>query len=161
MRKGNKSRKSLVLVCSSGHVFDLSDFQTKFYHPYIAPGKKCPMEISYDRMNGSKYCRRKLRIIEFNPKQDMPYSVHTSNMLFNEKKHYQGDNFLQSKKITIDFAKGILSMLGDSSIVLNRYGQQVAWFYFDRHKNGKRFVKGIINKFPYEVSEHDKKEFEL
>ena len=47
----------MILECSAGHKFDTS-------HPYyrhLRIGDRCPMELSYDRLTGSKYCRRKLR----------------------------------------------------------------------------------------------------
>lgn len=51
----------MILVCSAGHEWNTDDFQTRFYHPQLKAGGRCPAELSYDRLYGSQYCRRVLR----------------------------------------------------------------------------------------------------
>ncbi len=46
----------MILVCSAGHRWD-----TELPFQQRKPGERCRMELSYDRMSGSTYCRRVLR----------------------------------------------------------------------------------------------------
>ena len=48
----------MKLRCSAGHEYD-TEAVTALGNP--SEGERCPMELSYDRMHGSKYCRRVLR----------------------------------------------------------------------------------------------------
>ena len=48
----------MILTCSRGHKFDTDDLQTNIHHDSLKVGGRCPMEMSYDRMSGSTYCRR-------------------------------------------------------------------------------------------------------
>lgn len=47
----------MKLVCSRGHEFDTS----RPLHRHLRVGDRCPMEMSYDRLDGSTYCRRILK----------------------------------------------------------------------------------------------------
>lgn len=47
----------MKLSCSRGHEFDTA-------HPFfcnLRVGDRCPMEMTYDRIGGSTYCRRVLK----------------------------------------------------------------------------------------------------
>ena len=50
----------MILVCSRGHRFDTTDIghQVEWGSNRLRVGGRCPMEMSYDRMSGSTYCRR-------------------------------------------------------------------------------------------------------
>lgn len=50
----------MILRCSRGHEFDTV---RDVWHGNLRDGGRCPMEMSYDRMDGSTYCRRILRPI--------------------------------------------------------------------------------------------------
>jgi len=51
----------MILVCSRGHEFDTQNFTDMWNYPHVAPGKRCPMLMSYCIMDGSTYCRRILK----------------------------------------------------------------------------------------------------
>ncbi len=48
----------MKIQCSRGHEFDTKKIST-LGQP--REGDRCPMELSYDRMSGSRYCGRILR----------------------------------------------------------------------------------------------------
>lgn len=63
----------MILRCSRGHTYDTSHPLYKHLEEYYQPwskktfgkfGKRCPMEMSYDRIGGSSYCGRILRRID-------------------------------------------------------------------------------------------------
>lgn len=45
------------LRCSRGHEYPLNDIRYRHFEK----GMRCPMQMSYDRMFGSVYCRRILQ----------------------------------------------------------------------------------------------------
>ena len=53
----------MILVCSAGHRFDLSNIgvRVSFGDNALRVGGRCPMVMEYDRMTGTKYCRRVLK----------------------------------------------------------------------------------------------------
>ena len=52
----------MILVCSRGHKFDTDDIghRVEWGDNRLEVGGRCPMLIEYNRMSGSKYCRRVL-----------------------------------------------------------------------------------------------------
>jgi hypothetical protein len=53
----------MILVCSAKHEFNTEDMGHRVeYGDYaMRVGGRCPMVMSYDRMSGTKYCRRILK----------------------------------------------------------------------------------------------------
>jgi hypothetical protein len=47
----------MILVCSRGCEWDTRDPRNR----HLKPGMRCPNVLSYDRMNGTTYCRRILK----------------------------------------------------------------------------------------------------
>jgi len=56
------NNKKMKLVCSRGHIYD----NTTLFNQHLKAGDRCPMELSYDRLSGSTYCRRKLKELNEN-----------------------------------------------------------------------------------------------
>lgn len=50
----------MILICSAGHITD-TRWVSVTGSMYKKPGDKCGQLISYDRMDGGKYCQRRLR----------------------------------------------------------------------------------------------------
>lgn len=53
----------MILTCSRGHVLDTA----LPFDAHLQSGMRCPRELSYDRMMGSTYCRRILRVQKVKP----------------------------------------------------------------------------------------------
>lgn len=49
------------LICSRAHIFYMDGLEYEYFYRELKEGDECPMEISYDKVNGSKYCRRILK----------------------------------------------------------------------------------------------------
>lgn len=56
-RKGNPM-KARFLKCTRGCHFDTEHP----WHRYLKPGDRCPNVLTYDRMSGTTYCRRVIRV---------------------------------------------------------------------------------------------------
>lgn len=55
----------MKLICSAGHEMDTSKLSlAPGWSSYKKPGDKCGQLISYDVMDGSEYCQRRLRLSE-------------------------------------------------------------------------------------------------
>lgn len=52
----------MILVCSRGHEFDMDKWEDRYYWGTLVPGQRCPQILAYERMSGSQYCRRVLRV---------------------------------------------------------------------------------------------------
>jgi len=50
----------MILECSAGHKWNTEEIP----NPGLKPGARCPMEISYDAIHGSTYCRRVLKEVK-------------------------------------------------------------------------------------------------
>jgi hypothetical protein len=53
----------MQLRCSAGHIFNTADISHRVTYgdDRMVVGGQCPMVMEYDRMSGTKYCRRVLR----------------------------------------------------------------------------------------------------
>ncbi len=53
----------MLLRCSAGHIVDTNDVGHRITYGdnRMVVGGRCPMVMSYDRMEGTRYCRRILR----------------------------------------------------------------------------------------------------
>lgn len=51
----------MLLRCSRGCEYDV---RPGLLYNYLRPGDRCPMVLDYDRLRGSIYCRRKLRLVD-------------------------------------------------------------------------------------------------
>ncbi len=47
----------MLLICSRGHLYD----KTNLFYGHLREGMRCPMLMSYNRMDGGRYCRRILK----------------------------------------------------------------------------------------------------
>lgn len=50
----------MILVCSRGHEFDLSNYEVRSYYPHFRAGCRCPWVMEHDNLKGNVYCEKTL-----------------------------------------------------------------------------------------------------
>lgn len=55
----------MIIECSNGHRFDLSNLAGRAQCGDRRPGDRCGVCVEYDRISGSTYCRRVLKQVGY------------------------------------------------------------------------------------------------